>query len=248
MEGYFFVFQLISKIILAIRNNNKFKQLQEEFKLSKIDIESLEDKMKKLEPLDGLLSYFHKNKDIIPKNDLLTIEILERLSFGSKNAINWDYSLNLSEIQEICKNLKIADEFIEIKSSIFSLEDNGLITLLSDQSNEYGFIEVSPSDIFFVLTDGLFQQTSPSQDGLFIINHIIEKDKVSNDVSEKSCEIIQRFKEKTNWSTRRINSALKYLEINELVEELERYCGCVFFADQISLTNKAYYVKKHNMI
>lgn len=128
-----------------------------------------------------------------------------------------DCFLENKELEEIFKNLEVKDISKELRMTIHELDSYSLI--IKNESN-MGLEAISPSDSFYYTTDYLFQPWNPEEDAKTLIKEALKTKEFS-----QSCVVIQK---EYGWSNHRINSALKFMEYNDLVQELDT-CGGVQF-------------------
>lgn len=89
------------------------------------------------------------------------------------------------------------------------LENQNLIVKRTDMNSPFGFKGVTASEILCTKSDDLFQNWNPMEDAKSIVKSHFQLGKMIS---------VRDLQNEYTWSDRRLNSSIKYLEINDLLD------------------------------
>lgn len=184
----------------------------------------------------SLDSFFVNNK---LRNSYFCYHIIKELNSPELTGRKHENAVSYNKIIDILSNAGAADPGTTADKCIHELKRHKLILVNPDQRTSSGIGSISVSDYFCMKLDIIFTYNDPKKD-------VIELIKYSKNNSSGSTKA---FKIKYNWPTRRINSALKYLEYAGFCRPLSTYLGCQYIADEYYINAEAlYYLDDFNEV
>lgn len=162
--------------------------------------------------------------------------IMQKLNFESKQGYANDPLLDIYQCSDVLRKVSDSTDLMEeLRLVTYELEKEELIYRHVSANSPIGFHQISPRDYFFCKTDKLFQAWNPMQDADDIIQHIVSKKEDAVGLQE----LDQIFK----WGPRRINPAVAYLYLTDMIDDSHELGGAIvtgYVLSWIRLTEEAY--------
>jgi hypothetical protein len=137
------------------------------------------------------------------------------MNLDSRGGLRHDPDLECCELVDLFRNMGAEEPVKVLRMSIFELVQQNLVEQLTIGEYVEGLnhTSIGPSDSFFFKTDSLFQNWLPQEDARKAIQ-------LAGQENQRTilCENVMN---KFNWSIRRMNSALKFMEHNGLIERFD---------------------------
>jgi hypothetical protein len=165
--------------------------------------------------------------------------LLREINIRSKLGRGHDPFIDYEECVRIIKNnTSTEDPEKELELVVHELAKEDLIHKRADGNSPKGYCTISPKEHFFCKTDRLFQKWDPEQDAKKIVELLI-KDKQDFALPEY---VDKQFK----WGPRRLNSAIAYLHLNELINCSIAMESGEYFFPRLELTEEAYFFTEND--
>jgi hypothetical protein len=167
------------------------------------------------------------------------IEIVKKMNLGSREGLRHDPDLECCELVDLFRSIGAKEPKKLLKMSVYELVEQDLVEKLHFGKDVEGldYTSIGPSDSFFFKTDLLFQNWSPQKDAQEAIRLVSQ---------EKNGTILcESLMNKFHWSIRRMNSVLKFMEHNGLIDTLDSspysqvVGGGYLWDDWLTLTDKS---------
>lgn len=159
---------------------------------------------------------------------------LREISNNSKLGQSNDPLIEYDRCIRIVKNnINTEDPEKELKLVVYELERENLIFKHASINHPLGFHAIGPKEYFFCRTDDIFQEWSPKHDAKKIVNLLVDGKHDSIAVEELDAQL--------KWGARRLNSAIAFLHLRELIHRNYGLGGIKYVLHYIRLAEEAYF-------
>ena len=124
----------------------------------------------------------------------------------------------------------------ELGLAIYELEKSGLIYKHVSVNSPFGWHTIGPREYFFCMTDHIFQNWNPKTDGKSVIRLLLGR----NDIAAN----LEELDKGLGWGPRRLNSALAFLYMNNLIHHNYELGGIKYVLPWARLTEEAHLIEE----
>lgn len=150
--------------------------------------------------------------------------IVEKMVRESVRGMSMDPQL---QTQELFESMELSVN--ELDDAIRELDEASYITKVASCNSRFGVHAIAPSRLLFVEFDSHFMDWNPEEDALKIAFFLVN--------SEEGSATSQALQDQFQWETRRLNPALSYLIVDDIVRD-HAAMGIEFVTYCVTVTSK----------